>query len=392
MKSQLFIPDKIKVGYQHREDTYTKKLAYIIYYDKKGVLRKETSWNGWRTKNLGSDEFENKPHSGFILNKDVQRSSDWFGSGRNMIRIYDDRGIEFEITCANLMFILMTTNCHKRGLEGEFVYAWYGKDLVLLPVGCEEYQKSVGFTELQGKSIAPKSLIPGATYEHKSKGKFIYLGKFDFYEFAHITKDIQYLDHPIFRERRSKKKFVFHRVNPEKYENKLCVVSTIDALARCVDETPVEDFAQRLETLKKDARFSKIIGVTTTELPKLKFSDVVEKPTADSHRVLILNPSGIVVDATIYEELNNSYYPRTVSRRTGFVIKTNEAFAFYEGKLMFVCPTKVKPRYYDSNKSNITQSMAENYTIVKAAFKLESGKVINFQELEKLNTWHSLSF
>ena len=40
-KSNFFIPEKIKVGYNSRNDTYTKKLAYIIYYDNKGVLRKE---------------------------------------------------------------------------------------------------------------------------------------------------------------------------------------------------------------------------------------------------------------------------------------------------------------------------------------------------------------
>lgn len=39
-KERFFIPEKIKVGYQKRQDTYTGKLSYIIYYDKKGVLRK----------------------------------------------------------------------------------------------------------------------------------------------------------------------------------------------------------------------------------------------------------------------------------------------------------------------------------------------------------------
>ena len=54
MKTQLFIPDKIKVGYNEREDTYTKKLAYVIYYDQKGVLRKETSWKNWIQEEMGS--------------------------------------------------------------------------------------------------------------------------------------------------------------------------------------------------------------------------------------------------------------------------------------------------------------------------------------------------
>ncbi len=33
MNTQLFIPKKIKVGYVERNDTYTKKLGYVIYYE-----------------------------------------------------------------------------------------------------------------------------------------------------------------------------------------------------------------------------------------------------------------------------------------------------------------------------------------------------------------------
>jgi len=47
MNSQLFIPTKIKVGYQEREDTYSDLLCYVIYYDEKGKLRKEQSWRSW---------------------------------------------------------------------------------------------------------------------------------------------------------------------------------------------------------------------------------------------------------------------------------------------------------------------------------------------------------
>ncbi|VTS00459.1 Uncharacterized protein OS=Bacillus phage Bcp1 GN=Bcp1_227 PE=4 SV=1 [Gemmata massiliana] len=41
---QLFIPDWIKTGFQNRQGTYTGKFAYVIYFDGKGTLRKETSW------------------------------------------------------------------------------------------------------------------------------------------------------------------------------------------------------------------------------------------------------------------------------------------------------------------------------------------------------------
>ena len=47
---KLYIPKKINVGFQLRQGTYTGKLAYVIYWDDKGKLRKEASWESWRHK------------------------------------------------------------------------------------------------------------------------------------------------------------------------------------------------------------------------------------------------------------------------------------------------------------------------------------------------------
>src|SRR6056300_218958 len=102
MKTQLYIPKKINVGYQKRGGTYTGKLAYIIYWDDKGVLRKETSWQSWRDQKIDNTEIENVPIEGFVLNKGVggQRES-WGWNARNeYIRVYDPRGFEFEISVA----------------------------------------------------------------------------------------------------------------------------------------------------------------------------------------------------------------------------------------------------------------------------------------------------
>jgi hypothetical protein len=170
------IPSKIKVGYQNRNDTFTKKLAYVIYYDEKGTLRKEKSWESWRDKKIDPDEYDNTPMEGFVLNKKVGGyKSDW--NFRNAyVRIYDPRGFEFEISVENLLFILANCDCSRgKGLEGKFVYSWHGTDLVLLPEGCEEYKNSVGFTSLKSMKVLAKELILGATYESKSQDKLIYL-------------------------------------------------------------------------------------------------------------------------------------------------------------------------------------------------------------------------
>lgn len=59
------------VGFQNRKDTFTGKLAYVIYYDEKGKLRKEHSWQNWRDRNIDPQELVNEPTTGFVLNKKV---------------------------------------------------------------------------------------------------------------------------------------------------------------------------------------------------------------------------------------------------------------------------------------------------------------------------------
>ena len=150
MKTQLFIPKKIKVGYQSRSDTYTNRLAYVIYFDNKGVLRKETSWRGWIDPKLGDHEFENVPTEGFVLNKKAGGHSSGWNHRNTYCRIFDPRNFEFEITIPNLLFILQESSSFKgKGLDGTFVYAWEGKDIILLPTCSAEYQSSQEFTQLQ---------------------------------------------------------------------------------------------------------------------------------------------------------------------------------------------------------------------------------------------------
>lgn len=181
---QLFIPEKIKAGFQKREGTYTGKLAYVIYFDQKGVLRKEKSWESWRDKKIAPVELENVPTEGFVLNKGVggQRQSYGWNARNEYIRVYDPRDFEFEISVANLLFILRETDCSRgKGLEGKFVYAWEGTELVLLPVSSQDYQNSKKFTDLQAQKVLAKDLIPGATYRTKKQQDLVFVGRFDYH-------------------------------------------------------------------------------------------------------------------------------------------------------------------------------------------------------------------
>lgn len=187
-KDKLNIPPKINVGFQSRKDTYTGKLAYVVYTDAKGKRRKETSWNRWcHHKNIPPVEFVNEPTSGFVLNKKVGDGRYGWNPRKAWIRIYDPRDFEFEISVNNLVFILEETSAIKgKGLEGEFVYAWDGAELVLLPVGSEEYRKSAAYTALQAQKVTKKDMQEGCMYRTKDNIEVLYLGRHDFYE---LVKD-----------------------------------------------------------------------------------------------------------------------------------------------------------------------------------------------------------
>ena len=183
MSTTIYVPKKIKVGFNKRDDTYTGKLAYVIYYDEKGKLRKEASWDSWRDEKIDTEEYDNEPTSGFVLNKKVgDYSGDWGAHRQAYCRIYDPRGFEFEITINNLLFILEhCTCCPGKGLEGDFVYGWDGKDLVLLPTNSPDYIEIEKYSKRinERKTFKGKDLIIGATYLTKDNEEWVYMGRFD---------------------------------------------------------------------------------------------------------------------------------------------------------------------------------------------------------------------
>lgn len=249
---KLFIPKKLKVGYQKRSDTYTNMLAYVIYYDEKGVLRKEKGWEGWRDKNIDPNHFDNIPTEGFVLNKDVgggRRSWSW-DSREAKCRVWDPRNFEFEITFENLLFILKECTSSKgKGLEGEFVYAWQGTDLVLLPAGCEDYKKSMEYTALQDKKISKKELVEGVMYLTKQDEKVMYLGKYLYKEYSKIREG-----------------FVFYFTTGYK---RFDVKSDVKHIAGAIDETPSPDFAETL-TKFNNSEYSVVVESYTTS--KISFN------------------------------------------------------------------------------------------------------------------------
>jgi hypothetical protein len=181
VNDKMYIPKTLKIGYQNRQGTYTGKLAYVIYFDEKGKLRKEKSWEQWRDKKIDSQEIPNDPIEGFVLNKDVGGvHSGWHSWDARIekVRVYDPRDFEFEISIPNLLFILQETSAIKgKGLEGEFVYAWSGTELVLLPVDSEIYKACIVHTERQAVKMNKEDIKEGYSYIMKDGQAVMYLGR-----------------------------------------------------------------------------------------------------------------------------------------------------------------------------------------------------------------------
>lgn len=179
----IYIPEKIKVGFNKRMDTYTGKLAYITYIDFDGKLKREGSFESWRDKKINTEEFLNIPRSGFVLNKGAGGKGYGYNfSGRDICaRIYDPRGFEFEITIENLFIILEYENSIKgKGLEGEYVYCWIddSQKLFLMPTSHPDYQKGLDQTKEKSEFKKVEELVIGNVYRKKSEVNYVYIGKY----------------------------------------------------------------------------------------------------------------------------------------------------------------------------------------------------------------------
>lgn len=294
MNNKLFIADKIKVGFNPRTDTYTGLLGYVIGFDGKKWRKEPSwdgwryhfqdgeefeklkrqqydqrlnqlkqnveyyrrnnssslSWYEQQLKDFENNyagfspngkfsndpkikpvEFDNVPTEGFVLNKKVGGTRYSWNTRATYSRVYDPRGFEFEITIPNLLYILQECNAYKgKGLEGTFVYAWDGKDLVLLPTSSQEYQESQKFTKLQSGKVGVKDLVAGCTYKTKQLAEYIYLGKFNWFEGSNVCS--------------IEKRHVF--INVKNHTDFLGTTS-LASFAQRMTETPVDNYAELLD-------------------------------------------------------------------------------------------------------------------------------------------------
>lgn len=246
MKSNIFIPKQINVGFQNRSDTYTKKLAYVIYFDHKGVLRKEASWNSWRDKEIDNMIHENVPTAGFVLNKKAGGYSSGWNHRQTYVRVYDPRGFEIEVSVTNLLYILENTDSIKgKGLNGSFVYGWDKTDLILIPTESPDYKEIIEFNEIMHNQshIKGKELIEGATYLTKDNEKYVFLGKHHEYDYG--------------RNKKKGKSFYFY--NGDARYSKIVIRKTLGEHIIAVEsEECAENYADLIDVLEKNNYYSPI--------------------------------------------------------------------------------------------------------------------------------------
>lgn len=287
MESSIYIPEKIKVGFSKREDTYSKKLGYVIYYDAKGKLRKETSWQSWREKNIDPEDYTNEPISGFVLNKKVGGTS-WshWDARQTYSRIYDPRGFEFEITIPNLLYILENTDCIRgKGLTGDFVYGWDGTELLLIPTSAPEYSTMKDYSKLliDGKVLS-KELVPGGTYLTNKNKTLIYMGRFESW-----TEYSSWRSYGESNQRPTGKKYFFYEqraygwgARPGETYNSLVLMPSISGrIIKCLSTIPVDNYAEMMDELESDSQYSPLDHSATV------FNPVTE----DDIKSMTMNPT-----------------------------------------------------------------------------------------------------
>lgn len=320
--AKLFIPKKLRVGFVKREGTFDGQLSYVIYYDATGKLRKQDSFEGWRDSKIEPVEWDNVPTAGFMLNKGHKRYNfSGFGHDKLVIRIYDPRGAEFEIDPRNLVGLLMHADCSKRQIVDEVVYAWAGKELVLLPCNSEEYQTACNYTKLQSTKVGARNLKPGAIYITRSEGHVMYLGHYMYYEKKDGARSKEYrteYESQQHVDRNVRRDIVIHDARVGAKQHMFCDVSKDDKvsswravksvaaeIAGVVNEHCDDRFSAVLEKFRNDDDHFAIVGYEKSELPSDFWSSL---PKNKSPRYYWSS------ECTAFTEHNGDIYRVTFSR------------------------------------------------------------------------------
>lgn len=290
MNTDMFLPKKIKVGFQKREDTYNGQLAYATYVDEQGFVKKESSFERWRDYQIDTEMFDNEPMTGFVMNRRVGGYRTKWGFRDSYIRVYDPRGFEIEISVDNQLFILEHMNSIiGKGFDGELIYAWADDQLILLPTNSDEYQEIKKKSEIRHERtfVKAKELEVGHSYfvtMGYDINSMVFMGEFEEYEYkTDIVKSLSKYPEEFASSPKTKKRLYFARrqgeneydyFNKEKgYDFEIITLSTATKKKFGIDKEEInKDLSLMQEQLEKDRRYSPV-DVTKNKKVLIPFED-----------------------------------------------------------------------------------------------------------------------
>jgi hypothetical protein len=245
------------------------------YYDEKG------KWSVKEEPITGVDpiEFQNVPTEGFVLNKKAGGGSSGWNHRQTYCRVYDPRGWEFEINIPNLLYILQECSAYKgKGLEGEFVYSWDGKDLVLLPVSSPDYKECKVFTDLQSQKIGKKDLVEGCTYLTSKMEKLVYLGQHKINDNIYYNyTDIESENTGYGRNCKFDKKHVFRTPGVLNEYNPYEFLSSFSRLKSKISDDIDPQFAEYIDELQKSEYYSEPDHLVVEPIEKTDKNNIFDR-------------------------------------------------------------------------------------------------------------------
>lgn len=372
MAQNFFIPSKLVVGFQKRADTFTGKLSYVIYYDEKGKLRKETSWLSWIDDSIETLEIENTPTTGFVFNKGIQRSSEWFGSGRSVFRVYSPHDFEFEINSDNLINLLMHSDVSKREILEECVFAWAGTELVLLPTNSSDYQAAIAYTKRQDTKVSAKELVKGRQYTKRKNSNevYTYIGFFDWWEMVGVNGKYQWSGNGSKHVNKGKKHiFQYKTTNGDNF-----TPLSVSTLSSELSDEVVENYAELVDSFYSTIHSQRITGIVIQELDKQKHRESQSRYDNRDYKsfptfYILENDQLVQIQSfTVYAHSKNITFDRFPINKRAFNVSYDPDVSIILSMHSYA-ETTTKSTWYgysSSSHSNFTHSVSTQQTLLPA--------------------------
>jgi hypothetical protein len=209
-------------------------------------------------------------------------------------------------------------------LEGEFVYAWDGTELVLLPVDCTEYKSCTQHTLRLDKKVQAKDVKPGYSYVLKNGTSVLYLGRFPYNEGKYSQCKLLGTRH-VFLD--------LDNSNP-KYGSPYIVDSGFTKLAESVSTNALPQYPDELDRFLKSEYNGDFVSVIVKSVDP---PDVKRYRYNDDRIFIIKNDGGELFTINLKSVWSYSYGSEV---KNNYIVTRSEAFIpkLKDGRINFPAP------------------------------------------------------